>query len=195
MFFRRLVVYTGPMFSGKTEAAQAELRKARIAARQVVYVRPAVANRDDSACVVSHAANTVDEIEPVLLGEGEEERLYEIGRGVDVVIVDEGQFLEPSAVGPIFRLFSEGKFVVYCGLDNDFLGKPFETTLQIMGIPEAEIHRLTAICSHCKNAYATRTHKYRDGGAAPADSPRFETGSTERYEALCLTCFLEAREL
>lgn len=193
MFSQRLVVYTGPMFSGKTEAAQAEARKALIADRKVVYIRPTVANRDDASCVVSHAANTIAGIEPVLLGEQEEERLYSIGEGYDVVIVDEGQFLGPRAAEQIYRLFSEGRFVVFCALDSDFLGGPFETTLQVMAIPEAEIHRLTAICSRCKDALATRTHKHREGAAAPADSPRFETGSTDKYEALCLPCFLSAR--
>lgn len=194
MFGRRLAVYVGPMFSGKTEAAQAEIRKALVAKRSVVFFRPARANRGDEHAVVSHAQNTVPDLQPVMIGEGEEGVLYERGKSADVIIVDEGQFLRPAAAEPILRLFLEGHVVVYCALDADYRGEPFETSIAVMGIPEAEIHRLTAVCVSCRNARATRTQKLVDGKPVPLDrdSPRLETGGSEKYRAVCLECFLFA---
>lgn len=192
VFKRRLTVYVGPMFAGKTEAGQAEARKAMVAERRVIYFRPAVAHRGDEEVVVSHADNVVPGLLPTLITGDEVQKIYDFGREHHVIILDEGQFLPVLAARHLCRLFFEGRVVVYCGLDNDYLGNPFETSQAMMAVPEAEIHRLSAICVQCKNAHATRTLKLVDGRAAPADSPRFETGSTEKYQAVCLDCYLNA---
>jgi thymidine kinase len=176
------------MFSGKTEAAQAEARKAKIAKRKIVYFRPWAANRKDATCVVSHAGNTIEGLTPVLLGEGEEHKVFEIGREYDVIIVDEVQWLKTTAAKHLSQLYYLGKVVIVCGLDSDYLGKPFETLLAVRAIPEAECHALVAICSECFSPNATRTQRMSAGAPVTEETVRYEVGGEEKYRAVCIEC-------
>ncbi len=188
MFRPRFLVFVGPMFSGKTEETQAQARKNRIANRTVIFFRHDRASRNDVDRVVSHAETVLDGVTPHLIADGEEQQIYEIGKGYDVIIVDEGHFLPMSVVEVLFRLYREGHVVVYSGLDTDFLGRSFETSQVVMAIPEAEVKKLTATCIQCGDPEATRSLKLIDGQPAPASSSRIQTGGEELYCAVCIDC-------
>ena len=72
-----------------------------------------------------------------------------------VIGIDEGQFLGPGLVDVCQKLARMGKRVIVAGLDQDYLGQPFEPMPQLLAIAEY-ITKTLAICVVC-GAPANRT--------------------------------------
>ena len=68
----------------------------------------------------------------------------------EVVGIDEGQFFDAGAAGGLQRAGRSGKRVIVAGLDQDYLGKPFEPMPQLLAIAEY-ITKTHAICMVCGN--------------------------------------------
>lgn len=113
-------VVCGSMFSGKTEELIRRLKRAKIAKQRVEIFKPAIDKRYDDVSVVSHDANSilstpVENASSILL----------LAHEVDVVGVDEAQFLDMEIVDVCNQLANKGIRVIVAGLDMDYLGKPF----------------------------------------------------------------------
>ena len=78
-------------------------------------------------------------------------------------------------------LAEQGKRVIVAGLDQDYLGKPFEPMPQLLAIAEY-ITKTHAICMVCGNP-ANHTHRLVPSG------DRVLVGATGLYEARCRRCF------
>jgi thymidine kinase len=74
-----------------------------------------------------------------------------------VIGIDEGQFLGPGLVEVCQKLARMGKRVIVAGLDQDYLGQPFEPMPQLLAIAEY-ITKTLAICVVC-GAPANRTYR------------------------------------
>ena len=169
-------VVCGSMFSGKTEELLRRLKRARIARQTVTLFKPAVDTRYDASAVVSHDATAmpsevVHAADQILLLAGD----------ADVVGIDEAQFFGPELVDVVQRLARGGRRVVLAGLDQDFLGRPFEPVPQLMAIAE-HVTKLHAVCVRCG---APANHSQR----IVADGARVLVGETEAYEPRCRSCF------
>ncbi|MBI3957014.1 MAG: thymidine kinase [Candidatus Kerfeldbacteria bacterium] len=186
------IVVVGPMFCGKTSRIITEGQKYLHAGRRIVYFRPRIANRNDDEIVISQGRIKLRGVEPTLIEDlaHAAEIILTIGRRYDVVMVDEGHFLPLDVFRTLTTLHCEGRSILFCGCDTDFLGEPFDTVAKVMALPEAQIHKLTAFCARC-GSRATRSQKLVSGKPAPLDSQRFETGGKKKYRALCLACFNE----
>ena len=79
------------------------------------------------------------------------------------------------------KLANMGKRVIVAGLDQDYLGKPFDPIPQLMAIAEY-VTKTLAVCSRC-GAPANRSQRL-----AP-DNGRVLVGAGESYEARCRRCF------
>ncbi len=169
-------VICGPMFSGKTEELIRRLRRALIARRRVVILKPALDDRYAADHLVSHSAQRV----PSLVVRNSAE-VFRHGREAEVVGVDETQFLDEGIVEVCERLADAGKRVIVAGLDLDYRGIPFEPIPQLLARAEY-ITKTLAICVVC-GAPAGRTQR-----VAGRDE-RILVGSTEFYEARCRGCF------
>ena len=169
-------VVCGSMFSGKTEELIRRLKRARIARQRVALFKPAIdvryaADFGESA-VVSHdssamASTPVHAAEQILLLVGDAE----------VVGVDEAQFLGAELVDVCTRLAQSGKRVICAGLDQDFMGQPFEPVPQLMAVAE-HVTKLHAICVVCG---APANHSQR----IVASESRVLVGEAESYEPRC----------
>ena len=169
-------VVCGSMFSGKTEELLRRLRRARIARQRVTLFKPALDTRYDATAVVSHDANAmpsevVHAADQILLLAGD----------ADVVGIDEAQFFGPELVDVVERLARDGRRVILAGLDQDYLGRPFEPVPQLMAIAE-HVTKLHAICVRCG---APANHSQR----IVAGDSRVLVGETEAYEPRCRRCF------
>jgi len=71
--------------------------------------------------------------------------------------------------------------VIVAGLDQDYLGKPFEPMPQLLAIAEY-ITKTLAICVRCGNP-ANHTQRL------VASTDRVVVGGAEAYEARCRRCF------
>ena len=79
-------------------------------------------------------------------------------------------------------LADQGKRVIVAGLDQDYLGKPFEPMPQLLAIAEY-ITKTHAICMVCGNP-ASHTQRLVPSG------DRVLLGSQGLYEARCRACFV-----
>jgi thymidine kinase len=95
--------------------------------------------------------------------------------------IDEAQFFDERLVEVCERLANLGKRVVVAGLDQDFLGRPFEPIPQLLAKAE-EITKTLAICVRCGNP-ANFTQRIVD------NEERIVVGGASAYEARCRQCF------
>ena len=169
-------VITGCMFSGKTEELIRRLNRARYARQKVVIFKPRIDVRYAPDSVVSHSKQ---ELQAIALDDPAD--MIENAVGVDVIGIDEAQFFGPALVPVVERLANEGKRVVVAGLDQDFLGRPFDPMPHIMAVAEYVTKNL-AICMRCGNP-ADRSQRLVRREATVV------VGGSEAYEARCRRCF------
>jgi thymidine kinase len=170
-------VITGSMFSGKSEELIRRLRRAQIARQKVQIFKPLVDNRSGDDHIVSHS--------DMRIGSRAVASSDELVRAVDdeteVVGIDEGQFFDQSLPAACNALADRGKRVIVAGLDQDFLGRPFEPMPQLLAIAEY-ITKTLAICVVCGDP-ANHTQRL------VASSDRVLVGASGIYEARCRHCF------
>jgi thymidine kinase len=170
-------VITGSMFSGKSEELIRRVRRAEIARQRVQVFKPRLDTRDAAEYVISHsdfryAAETV----------GTARELKEaVKPDTEVVGIDEGQFFDMELPAVCDALADSGKRVIVAGLDQDYLGKPFEPMPQLLAIAEY-ITKTLAICMVCGNP-ANHTQRL------VASRDRVLLGAQGTYEARCRFCF------
>lgn len=171
-------VIAGSMFSGKSEELIRRLRRARIARQKVQVFKPTIDKRYSHDQIVSHSemrheSSTVDTAA---------ELLERVGKGTEVVGIDEGQFFDNGLVGVANELARRGIRVIIAGLDQDYTGEPFEPMPQLLAIAEY-ITKTHAICMRCGQPanYSQRTFESEE---------RVAVGAGGMYEARCRRCFV-----
>ncbi|WP_018963148.1 thymidine kinase [Coprothermobacter platensis] len=173
-----LEVITGCMFSGKTEELVRRLRRAVIARKKTVAIKPTIDTRYDLMAVVSHSGFSFNAI-PI----GDPKTILSISKDAEVVGIDESQFFTIDLIPVIQELLQEKKRVIVAGLDLDFRGEPFGIMPNLLALAD-EAMKLHAICSVCGNI-ATKTQRLIDGKPARYDDPTILVGGLESYEARC----------
>jgi thymidine kinase len=110
------------------------------------------------------------------------ELLEQMEDDTQVVGIDEGQFFDMAIVETVNDLANKGKRVIIAGLDQDYLGRPFEPMPQLLSIAEF-ITKTHAICVKCGSTanYSQRTSD---------STERVEVGASDKYEARCRKCFV-----
>jgi thymidine kinase len=170
-------VIAGSMFSGKSEELIRRLRRAQIARQKVQIFKPFVDNRFADGHIVSHSEMRIAS-EDVRNADELLERVHE---DTEVVGIDEGQFFDARLPAVCNLLADRGKRIIVAGLDQDYLGRPFEPIPQLLAIAEY-ITKTLAICVVCGDP-ANHTQRL------VASSDRVLVGATGLYEARCRHCF------
>jgi len=170
-------VIVGSMFSGKSEELIRRLRRAQIARQKVQIFKPLIDTRYAADHIVSHSEMRIASC--AVRGSGE--LAQRVDPGTEVVGIDEGQFFDQGLPAVCTALADGGKRVIVAGLDQDYLGKPFEPMPQLLAIAEF-ITKTHAICMVCGNP-ANHTQRLIHSG------DRVLVGATGVYEARCRRCF------
>ena len=170
-------VVTGSMFSGKSEELIRRLRRAQIARQKVQIFKPTVDKRYAEDHIVSHSEMRI----PSRAVRSSRELLDLVEGDTEVVGIDEGQFFDQDLPGVVNEIADRGKRVIVAGLDQDYLGKPFEPMPQLLAIAEY-ITKTLAICMVCGNP-ANHTQRL------VASRDRVLVGASGLYEARCRHCF------
>ena len=170
-------VIVGSMFSGKSEELIRRLRRAQIARRKVQIFKPRIDDRYSGDHLTSHSAMRIESQNI----SSSRELLGEVAADTEVVGIDEAQFFDPELPAVCNMLADQGKRVIVAGLDQDYLGKPFEPIPQLLAIAEY-ITKTLAICMVC-GAPANHTQRL------VASSERVLVGASGTYEARCRHCF------
>ncbi len=169
-------VICGSMFSGKTEELIRRLRRAQIARQSVAIFKPIIDVRYSVEHIVSHSGASLPSITVTHASE-----ILPLAEGTDVIGIDEAQFFDAGILGVVNTLADQGKRVIVAGLDQDYLGQPFDPMPQLLAIAEY-ITKTLAICVVCGNP-ANRTQR------VTASDARVLVGAAEAYEARCRHCF------
>ena len=172
----RIEVVCGSMFSGKTEELIRRLRRAQFAKQRVEIFKPAIDVRYSEEDVVSHDQNhirstPIDSSASILL----------LSSDIDVVGIDEAQFLDNGLPDVCNELANRGIRVIIAGLDMDFRGVPFGPMPALCAIAD-DVTKVHAICVKCGSlAYVSHRTVQND--------KRVLLGETQEYEPLCRDCY------
>ena len=170
-------VITGSMFSGKSEELIRRLRRSQIARQKVQIFKPKIDNRYADDHIISHSDMRI----PSVNLSSSRELLAQVLPDTEVVGIDEGQFFDQELPMICSSLADSGRRVIVAGLDQDYLGKPFEPMPQLLAIAEY-ITKTLAICMVCGNP-ANHTQRL------VASRERVLLGAQGAYEARCRHCF------
>ena len=175
----RIEVVCGSMFSGKTEELIRRMKRAVFAHQKVEIFKPAIDTRYSDEDVVSHDSNSirstpVESSASILL----------LSSDIDVVGIDEAQFLDDGLVDVCNQLANRGVRVIIAGLDMDFKGVPFGPIPALCAIAD-DVTKVHAICVKCGNL-AYLSHRIVSG------DKRVMLGEQTEYEPLCRECYQKA---
>ena len=175
----RIEVICGSMFSGKTEELIRRLKRAKFARQRVEIFKPTIDTRYSDEDVVSHDQNSIrstpiDSSAAILL----------LAADIDVVGIDEAQFLDDGLVDVCNQLANSGIRVIVAGLDMDYQGRPFGPIPNLLAVAD-EVTKVHAICVKC-GALAYVSHRL------VKDDRRVMLGEQQEYEPLCRDCFQKA---
>ena len=169
-------VVCGSMFSGKTEELIRRLKRAQIANKKVEIFKPTVDTRYDAVNVVSHDSNSIRST-PIT----HSENILLMAEGIEVVGVDEAQFMDMELPAVCEQLARKGVRVIIAGLDMDFEGKPFGPMPQLLAIADY-ITKVNAICMKCGDI---AHFSYRKA----ASKSKILLGEKDSYEPRCRSCY------
>ena len=175
----RIEVVCGSMFSGKTEELIRRLKRAKFARQRVEIFKPSIDTRYSDEEVVSHDQNAIlstpiDSSASILL----------LATDIDVVGIDEAQFLDEGLVNVCNELANRSIRVIIAGLDMDFRGVPFGPIPALCAIAD-EVTKVHAICVKC-GSLAYLSHRLVQS------DKRVLLGETQEYEPLCRECYQKA---
>ena len=175
----RIEVVCGSMFSGKTEELIRRMKRAKFAKQKVEIFKPAIDTRYSEEDVVSHDQNSIHSTPIDASG-----AILLLASDIDVVGIDEAQFLDDNLVDVCNELANRGIRVIIAGLDMDFKGVPFGPIPALCAIAD-EVTKVHAICVKC-GALAYVSHRL------VADEHRVMLGEQSEYEPLCRACYQKA---
>ena len=172
----RIEVVCGSMFSGKTEELIRRMKRAKFAKQKVEIFKPSLDTRYSDVDVVSHDQHSIPST-PI----DSSSTIALLSSDIDVVGIDEAQFLDDGVVDVCNDLANRGVRVIVEGLDMDFQGKPFGPMPALCAIAD-EVTKVHAICVKC-GALAYISHRL------VANDKRVLLGEQMEYEPLCRECY------
>lgn len=184
-----LTVITGPMFGEKSTELLYHIRRLLRARKRIQVSIPQLDHRSGGK-ILTHNGDTsatygVTAREIIGGTQASSIRWYgDRDPLAEYQIVDEAQFFDSGFPYLVQKLREKGVSVICAGLDMDSEGKPFGPMPTLLA-QASSIEKVSAVCS-CGHP-ATHTHALAPKGGTVA------VGASELYEALCLRCWVRAR--
>jgi thymidine kinase len=168
------------MFSGKSEELIRRLKRARIARQRVACYKPDIDLRYHRTAIASHSEQTHEAVTVANVARLREHLTPQLAE-IDVVGIDEVQFLDASVLPLAVELIALGKRVLMAGLDTTFAAEPFGPVPHLMAIAD-KVTKLSAVCMVCGQA---AIHTQRLGHSQEL----VVVGAAGLYEARCRAHF------
>lgn len=168
------IIYTGPMFSGKTSRLLASIERYKYQNRSVLVFKPRMDTRYEDERIVTHGGLTAT---AACVGHGREIIAAVLADPeCDVVAVDEAFMIDGSAEACL-ALFRRGKTVVVSSIQLSASGLPFDEVRDMM--PYAtRIEVCPAVCPVTgRDAYYTERKR--------SDLGEIAVGGKEMYSPVC----------
>jgi len=175
---------------GSSKTAQALITKFNYEERgmKVWLIKPQIDNRDGDGLVKSRIGLCQ---KAYVLSHDEDvyKSFLKLKEKVDVIIVDECQFLSESQVDQLSMIVIEHDIPVLCfGLRTDFRTKMFTGSKRLMEIADS-ITEIKTICS-CGKKATVNVRKGEDGKIL-TEGEQILIGGNETYTAMCYQCYME----
>lgn len=165
------VIYTGPMFGGKTSRMLAALDRAKYQSKRIVAFKPKIDHRYASDEIVTHTGHRFP---AHCVSSGLE--VQEIAYGADVVAVDEA-FMIDGIADAVINLFKQGKSIYVSSIQLSARGETFEE-VQKMFPWATRVEVCPAVCSETGlDAYYTV--------AKVSGLSQIDVGGSEKYVPRC----------
>ncbi len=178
---------------GSSKTAQALITKFNYEERgmRVWLIKPQIDSRDGEGVVVSRAG-----LSSIAYMFPPEEDLYQSfqkhASQVDVIIVDECQFMSEEQVDQLSMVVIDYNIPVLCfGLRADFRTKMFPGSKRLMEIADS-ITEIKTICSCGRKA--TVNVRLDQNGKIITEGEQILIGGNDRYTAMCYQCFIEKQK-
>lgn len=179
----KLIVITGPMFSGKSSRLITEGEKYIKAGFKVVYLKPEVDTRWNKETIQTHDGISV----PACILRDTLD--IEIVRESEVILIDEVQFIPIPLIKEIKALVRQGKKIIVAGLDMDYLMNSFPVTRELMCQADA-VFKLSGECKCGKESIISSISKeYRKDMLNP-----IVLGDNDKYTAMCRECYYKENQ-
>lgn len=172
------IIFSGPMFSGKTSRLLSTLEKYKYQHKKIVVFKPSIDDRYSDTEVVTHSGWKTAAV-CIKTGADILEHLSNLEESPQIIAVDEA-FMQSGIADVLIWLYKSGFTIVVSSLEMSSAGKPFHEIEKML--PWAtQIEKCTAVCTVCSRD-AHFTHKKQVGG------DEIEVGGDELYEPRCIRC-------
>lgn len=178
---------------GSSKTAQALITKFNYEERgmKVWLIKPLTDSRDGNGLIKSRAGLSA----PAYVLPYEEnvyESFQKLKEQVDVIIVDECQFISEAQVDQLSMLVIDYNVPVLCfGLRADFRTKMFPGSKRLMEIADS-ITEIKTICSCGRKA--TVNVRLDSTGKIITEGEQILIGGNDRYTAMCYQCFINKQK-
>lgn len=143
----KIKMYIGPMYSSKTSEIIREYYRWTSIKKKVMVINHSLDNRYNSDdYMYTHDQNKIKCIKINNLFELPFDDLI----NADVILINEGQFFNRLVEFCLLWCEQYHKNIVVCGLNGDYLRKPFGEINNLICVAD-EVIKLKALCSICKN--------------------------------------------
>lgn len=175
---------------GSSKSAQALITKFNYEERgmKVWLLKPAMDNRDGAEVIKSRigleaVADSLTDTDSVLVYFGKQGK-------VDVIIVDECQFLTAEQIDDLRYIVDNYNIPVLCfGLRTDFMTKLFPGSLRLFEVADS-ISEIKTICSCGSKAIVNA--RIDSEGKVVSHGEQVLIGGNESYVAMCHRCWKKA---
>jgi thymidine kinase len=178
---------------GSSKTAQALITKFNYEERgmKVWLIKPQIDNRDGEGLVQSRAG-LASPAYVLPLAENVYESYRKLSKKVDVIIVDEAQFLSEDQVDQLSMLVIDYNVPVLCfGLRTDFRTKMFPGSKRLLEIADS-ITEIKTICSCGRKA--TVNVRLDENGRIITKGEQILIGGNDQYTAMCYQCYIEGQK-
>lgn len=176
-------IYTGCMFSGKTENLIRELERAKIRGEEVLVFKPGIDNRHGDRYIGSHSGSRRSS---KIVESGNESEIIDRFDDHDAVFIDDANLLSGNIISVVEELLEMGVDVYVSATDKDFKGDPFNPVPKLLALADF-VDKLDAVCEVC-GGRATMSQRLVDGEPASKDDDVILIDSKETYEPRCRDC-------
>jgi len=179
-----ITIITGPMFSGKSREVFNILDRCYYKKKTFVVFKPKLDTRLDNV-IFTRNGKTINAINI-----SNSEEILNYLEGIDLVVIDEVQFLDLGIVEIVRKLVFMGKEVLLAGLDKDINGKPFGCIGDLLALADNVI-KLKSVCHNCGKDATFSIRLTSEGKIDSSTEIKIDVAGEKnfKYEARCYDCF------
>ena len=181
----KMYYYYGVMGSSKTANALMKKFSFEEHGKKVILIKPSIDTRDGKTLLKSRVGISCDAL--LINPEESINDLLKDHENIDIIIVDEAQFLSVSQVNELRNLTLEGIMVMCYGLKTDYMGKLFEGSKRIIELADT-IREIPSMC-HCGKK-AIMNARIQNGKIVYSGN-QIDIGGNDKYTAMCYKCYIK----